>query len=198
RDWSSDVCSSDLEAEKILRRSLGVFEKLAADFPKIPYYRVEQGFTHWKLGWLMNSLSRPREAEEPFRQAMAVYKKLAADYPQNQDYRLRLAQSYNYLAEVLVRQGKHAERAGQWDNAAAEYTKAIELKPDAWEAWSGRAFVHFNRQQWDTAISDFSKAIDLAPQVHTNWWHRGHAYLQLAQWAKAAANFGKVVAQWPD
>src|SRR5262249_20080687 len=74
----------------------------------------------------------------------------------------------------------------------------IELKPDAWEAWSGRAFVAFSRQQWDEAVSDFSKAIDLAPEVHTNWWHRGHAYLRLAQWDKAAADFGKVIEQWPD
>ncbi len=87
---------------------------------------------------------------------------------------------------------------GQWDKAAAEYTKAIELKPDSWEAWSGRAFVHFSRQEWEKAVSDFSKAIDLAPQVHTNWLHRGHVYLRLAQWDKAAANFGKVVDQWPN
>jgi superkiller protein 3 len=86
----------------------------------------------------------------------------------------------------------------EWDKAITDYSKAIQLKPEAWEAWSGRAFVHFNRQQWDGAIADFSKAIHLAPQVHTNWWHRGHSYLQLTQWDKAAADFGKVVDRWPD
>src|SRR5262249_18173649 len=96
------------------------------------------------------------------------------------------------------RQARHADADVEWDKATAESTKAIELKPDNWETWSGRALVHFHRRKWADAIVDFSKAIDLAPDIHTTWWHRGHAHLNLAQWDKAAANFTKVVEQWPD
>ena len=120
---------------------------------------------------------------EPIAKVEPSPEMLAAQ-PKVWEHRVTLAKTY-------------AEQ-GQWDEAAAEYTKAIELKPDAWEPWSGRAFTHLNRKQWDSAVADFSKAIDLAPKVHTNWWHRGHAYLNLAQWDKAAADFGKVVDQWPD
>jgi tetratricopeptide (TPR) repeat protein len=109
---------------------------------------------------------------------------LVAAQPNVWEPRVNLAQAY--------------ANEGLWEKAAAEYTKATEVKPDAWEPWSRRAFFHFNRQQWDKAVADFSRAIELAPQVHTNWWHRGHAYLQLAQWDKAAADFGIIVDRWPD
>ena len=117
-------------------------------------------------------------------QALKSLEMLVAAQPNAWEPRVNLAQAY--------------AKEGQWQEAAAEYTKATEVKPDAWEPWSRRAFFHLNRRQWDSAVADFSKAIDLAPRVHTNWWHRGHAYLHLAEWDKAAADFGKVIEQWPD
>jgi tetratricopeptide (TPR) repeat protein len=186
------------EAEQSLRGALETFEDLAASSPKNFWYRQEQGFAHWRVGWLMNQVGRPAEAVEPFRRALVIYRQLAEDDPKTLVYRIRLAQSYNELAQALVRQGKQAEAAVESENAAAEFTKVIAMKPDAGEGWSGRAFVHFHRQQWEAAIADFSKAIELAPQVHSNWWHRGHAYLNLAQWEKAAADFGYVTDHWQE
>jgi tetratricopeptide (TPR) repeat protein len=197
-DRSSTAGHHD-QAENALRGALVVFEKSAVDFPGNPFHRFEQGFTYWLLGGrLMNGLNRLAEAEGAFRQALAVYRRLAEEDPNNLEYHIRVGRSYNELALVLARQGQHADADVERDNALAEYQKAIELKPDSWECWTGRAYVHFHGQQWDKAIPDFSRAIELAPQVHQNWWHRGHCYLNLAQWDKAAENFGKVLEQWPE
>jgi tetratricopeptide (TPR) repeat protein len=117
-------------------------------------------------------------------QAIKSLEMLVAAQPNAWEPRVNLAEAY--------------AKEGMWEKAAAEHTKATEVKPDRWEPWSRRASFHFNRKQWDRAIADFSRAIELAPQVHTNWWHRGHAYLQLAQWDKAAAEFGTIVDRWPD
>jgi tetratricopeptide (TPR) repeat protein len=81
--------------------------------------------------------------------------------------------------------------------AAEGFSQAIELTPDRWEAWNGRASFYFSRKQWDRAVADYSEAIELAPEVHTIWLHRGHSFLQLAQWDKAAADFTKVIEGWP-
>ena len=149
---------------------------------------VKQISTWGPAGDSVNQATRAFRAEAAellgVNQDMKSLKMLAAAHPNVWEHRVTLGKAY-------------AEQ-GQWDEAAAEYTKAIELKPDTWEGWSGRAFIHFNRKQWNAAVADFSKAIDLAPEVHTNWWHRGHAYLQLAQWDKGAADFGNVVDRWPD
>jgi serine/threonine protein kinase/tetratricopeptide (TPR) repeat protein len=152
------------DSETTLRRAQNLFEKLVADFPNQPLYRVEQGFTHWKFGGLLSNLGRHAEAEAAYRQALAAYETLVADYPENYEYHLRLSQSFIRLAESFERQGKHADKAHEQDKAAAQYTKAIDLKPDASEAWSGRAIIHFNRQQWDEAIACYQKAIELDPK----------------------------------
>ena len=131
----------------------------------------------------LKAAGRAAEAKQAYKKASAGLEQLAAAYPKMTMYRQELGGLYREL--------------GQWEKATVEYTNAIELKPDVWEVWSGRAFAHFNRQQWDKAIFDFSKAIDLAPGVHTNWFHRGYAHLHLMQWDKAAADFTKIVEGWP-
>jgi serine/threonine protein kinase/tetratricopeptide (TPR) repeat protein len=113
RLWQSANLASSLgqhdEAEKIHRRALDVFEKLAADAPTVAFYRQEQGFSCWHLGSLMKNTGRPHDAEEPMRQALAIHAKLAADFPNEHEYRARLARSYTALIDVLLPQGKHAE-----------------------------------------------------------------------------------------
>jgi tetratricopeptide (TPR) repeat protein len=179
------------EAEKTYRQAVAVWEKLANDLPADDWPRHELAYSHYLLGDLLKNTSRPQEAEQAYGKALALQEHLLVGTPTSASYRGRLALYH-------INRGNVYATSSQWDKAVADYTKAIELKPDASEAWSGRAFVHFHRQQWDKAVADFSKAIDLAPQVHANWWHRGHAYLQLAQWDKAAADFGKVLEKWPD
>ncbi len=182
--WRYSQTGTDLEkqgqkdkAMEAYGKAIDFYEKLRVDFPTVPVYRT-------KLVDLLNKTGRGKDVETVDREAISRLEKLAAAHPKMILYRQVMGDIYRQL--------------GEWDKAAAEYTKAIELKQDAWEVWSGRAFVHFSRQQWDKAIVDYSKAIDVAPHVHTNWWHRGHAYLQVAQWDKAAADFGKVVEGWPD
>src|SRR5207249_9758127 len=50
---------------------------------------------------------------------------------------------------------------------AAEYTKAIELKPDNWQAWHQRGQVYGQLGQWDKALADYFKAIELAKDNET-------------------------------
>ena len=51
----------------------------------------------------------------------------------------------------------------QWDKAAADYAKSIELQPRGPAPWSSRAGLHAEQAKWDSAIADLSKAIQLDP-----------------------------------
>lgn len=186
------------DAEQSYRKAAETFRQLAADYPENPFLRQEQGFSYWKIGWVLNNHNRPQEAEEPFRQGLAVYKQLVADYPHELEYGLRVTRGHYELSTVLARIGKAAEGQQELKNAAAEATRLIQLKPDNWQPWSVRASDYFHLQDWNAAITDFSKAIELAPTVHANWWHRAHSYVNLAQWDKAAADFKAVVDRWPE
>jgi serine/threonine protein kinase/Flp pilus assembly protein TadD len=186
------------DAEPQLRAAADCYQKLVAESPDSTFYRQEAAIVDAGLANLLLRTGQSDEAEKTFRRSIETYESLMRDFPQNADYRQRAAFEVRLLAELFTQQKQVPGASIEWDKAADEYTKAIELKPDDWESWSGRAFVHFHREQWDQAVSDFSKAIELAPHVHTNWFHRGHAFLNLAQWDKARADFAKVVDQWPN
>ena len=51
--------------------------------------------------------------------------------------------------------------------AIADYTKAIELKPDLAEAYNNRGNTYYNRGEYEQAIIDYNHAIDLNPN-YTN------------------------------
>jgi tetratricopeptide (TPR) repeat protein len=99
---------------------------------------------------------------------------------------------------LLILRGRALDAILRFEAAIAAFDKAIESRPEAGEAWSGRALVLFHQQQWKRAVADFNRAIELDPKVQRNWWHRGHCHIDLAQWDKAAADFGHIIDQWPD
>jgi eukaryotic-like serine/threonine-protein kinase len=167
------------KARQVFEQAIALYKSLRADLPTVPAYRTRLVELLKKTG-----ADNENELEKIDRDALAALEKLAAAHPKVALYPSKLAGLYGQFAE--------------WDKAAAEYSKALELKADDWESWSGRAFTAFHRQRWHEASADFSKAIELAPTVHTNWWHRGHAHLALEQWKQAAADFGTVVERWPD
>jgi len=81
----------------------------------------------------------------------------------------------------------------QWDNAFANYAKAIELEPKNAVAWSERGFVHAMLGHWDKVILDCTKAIELDPKIPRAWVSRGHAYSSLKEWDKALADNTKAI-----
>jgi tetratricopeptide (TPR) repeat protein len=77
--------------------------------------------------------------------------------------------------------------------ALADYTQAIELKPDFAEAWWDRAQAYLDLHQYDKAVADYSKAIELDPTHATLWNSRGLAYQRLHQYDKALADYSKAI-----
>jgi len=49
------------------------------------------------------------------------------------------------------------------DGALANYTKAIQLRPDYARAYYNRGLVKFNKNDLEGALADFTKAIELNP-----------------------------------
>ena len=64
-------------------------------------------------------------------------------------------------ASEHLKQGEAHTDQGQWDEAIAEYSKAIELAPEVAKGYYSRGIAYDNKTQWDLAIADFNKAIEL-------------------------------------
>lgn len=66
-------------------------------------------------------------------------------------------------AEEHFRQGNDLSRAGEFDKAAEQYEKALEIDPQYVDAMTNLGVAYYNLGQLDKAIEQYSKAIELAP-----------------------------------
>jgi tetratricopeptide (TPR) repeat protein len=67
-----------------------------------------------------------------------------------------------HMAGVSVIRGNAYSDTGAYDNAIADYTKAISLKPDA-VAYGGRGLVYAKQGKKDLAVADFRAALKIDP-----------------------------------
>jgi tetratricopeptide (TPR) repeat protein len=55
-------------------------------------------------------------------------------------------------------------KKGEYDNAIADYTRAIEIDPnDAW-AYCNRGGAYDEKGDYDKAIADYTQAIEIDPK----------------------------------
>jgi tetratricopeptide (TPR) repeat protein len=72
-------------------------------------------------------------------------------------------------ADCLVR-GWDLAAAGKWDDARAEFQKAVDARPDDPQVWRWRGQIHAEANRFDEAAADFNKALELAPRDSRTWW----------------------------
>jgi tetratricopeptide (TPR) repeat protein len=87
-----------------------------------------------------------------------------------------------------------------YEKAAAEYSKAIELAPGHADLWARRASIFFAQGEFEQALKDYSQAIELAPHHPSCWpWSDYIAVLlQLGRWPQAAAHFKGIAHAQPE
>jgi tetratricopeptide (TPR) repeat protein len=81
----------------------------------------------------------------------------------------------------------------RFDEAVADYARAIELDPKYAYGWSCRGNAYLQLGQADKAVADHSRAVELAPQHAYAWRGRGNAHSKLGQPGKAVADFSRAI-----
>ena len=79
----------------------------------------------------------------------------------------------------------------EYDSAAAEYSKAIELDAKDPGNYLNRGLAFFKQKNFDPAISDFDKAIELNPGESMMYFNRGDLHEKMGNLQKAAADYRK-------
>ena len=103
-----------------------------------------------------------------------------------QDY-----QSYLDRGDVMI-------EMRQYDQAIAEYTRAINLKPNTATAYTSRGLAHSNKSQFKAAIADFTRAIELDPKEAWAYGGRGLACRFTGQYKKAIRDFSAAIEMNPE
>jgi len=101
-------------------------------------------------------------------------------------------------AEDFNTRGRSYIERGDYDRAAADFDKAIELKPEFAAAYNNRGSVNFSRHVYARAIADFEKAISLDPRNSTFLWNRAHAYEEAGAYELAIGDYDQVASLTPD
>ena len=102
-------------------------------------------------------------------------------------------------AESYLKRGEDSSGAHQYDRAIADYTTAIQLKPDYAEAYNDRGFAYYLKGDGERAIADFTRAIELRPNYPKAYNSRGVAYMSHGYGAaKSVPDFDRAIALKPD
>ena len=91
-------------------------------------------------------------------------------------------------------QGLREQRAGQHSRAVSEYTAAIAVDPDSFEAHYNRGLANHRRADFRAAISDFRRAVALNPRSAHAQYNLGIAYEQDGLHVDAIESFTAAIA----
>ena len=101
-------------------------------------------------------------------------------------------------AKVWYYRGNEQYNLGDFEEAIADYDKALELKPDYHEAWYWRGNALRNLGRPGDAIASFDKALEFKPDYHEAWNNRGYALGSLGRLEDAIASYDKALEFKPD
>jgi tetratricopeptide (TPR) repeat protein len=89
-------------------------------------------------------------------------------------------------------------QAGSYDEAIAEFTKAIQLSPNDARIYNDRGWAYYKLNRFPEAIEDFSKAIEIAPKDYAGYSGRGVMLVAQNQNDAALVDLNKALELKPD
>ena len=95
--------------------------------------------------------------------------------------------------DFFLKRAEASTEKGDLDTALVDFGKAIEMKPDSFQAYLERGMAHLNKKALELAISDLNKAVELNPKSAMAWSNRGDAFEKKGDVVKAKADYQKAV-----
>lgn len=89
---------------------------------------------------------------------------------------------------ALVQSGETKARAGHFNAAIEDYSRAIAAAPDYWAAYVRRAAAKSLKEEWKAALEDLDKAISLKADRPDVFGARAFAQLHLGNYPAARAD----------
>jgi len=106
--------------------------------------------------------------------------------PSGEAYQESAAAFHFYRGNTYYHLDKH-------DLAIADYSIAIELRPDWVEVYVNRGFAYNDKGKCDLAIADYDKAIRLRPDLAGVYYNRGLAYDDKGEYDLAIADYDRAI-----
>lgn len=94
--------------------------------------------------------------------------------------------------------GISLRRLGRYEEAIANYDRAIELKLDRHEAWHERGISMCEVGRYKEAIASFDRTIELKPDNYEAWYNRGVCLDNLERYKEAISSYEGALEYKPD
>ncbi len=101
-------------------------------------------------------------------------------------------------AQQAFEQGKAYYNKQDYDHAAAEFTRALELVPDQAEYWRWRGWCYNWQGDHDRAIADYTRAIQLDPIRADYYLERGISHHLKGDYDRAIAHYTRAIELNPN
>ncbi len=110
----------------------------------------------------------------------------------------KLSTFVSEISDVWFYQGVALEKMGCHSDAVVSYDKALEIKPDYYQASYNRGVALRKLEQYSDAIASYDKALAIKSDLDQAWNSRGLALANLGQYSDAIASYDKALAINPD
>jgi WD40 repeat protein/serine/threonine protein kinase/tetratricopeptide (TPR) repeat protein len=131
-----------------------------------------------------------------YTRGLAIQRLPSTDFPWEErlEYQILRTEAEELINPYLrfMKRAREEVKKGQWAKAAADFTRAIQLKAGDPQLHSERARVYLQLGQWDNAGTDFARALDLTA---FNLQFHNQLRKELVRWEKA---FAKIAALRPN
>jgi tetratricopeptide (TPR) repeat protein len=94
---------------------------------------------------------------------------------------------------IYLNRGIAQYKKGDYDQAIANYTRAIEINPNYAKAYFYRGLAYQDKGDYDRAIADYTKAIEINPKLDIAYNNRGLAYQDKGDYDRAIADYTKAI-----
>ena len=101
-------------------------------------------------------------------------------------------------ADEFYASGNAKSSRGDMDGAIADYTQAIQLRPDFAEAYNSRGSAKQRKGDLDWALIDYARAIELNPGYAPAYNNRGSVERARGELGAAIADFTRAIELDPD
>lgn len=121
------------------------------------------------------------------------YLKSLAAYALNRRGELRMEIGFEF---ALV--GNQDPTNQAFDQALADFDRALELSPTQWKAHANRGIVLGKRGQWEDAATALQQSITLRPGQTHAYFNLAEVEFQQGRFAESIESYGKVLATSPE
>lgn len=101
-------------------------------------------------------------------------------------------------AEDYFERGLNCAVKKDYECSIKNYDKAIEVKPDYFEAYKHRAVIYYTNGDFPKAIADYNRAVELNANDAASFYGRGTAFSNSGDFDRAIADYTRAIEMSPQ